>query len=834
MVRTALLATSLSFSLVAAYPVSAAGQEGQTRTTQADTAQAQARPAAIPAADVVVRAEETNASLRQLRARAAADPDIEALSERIPEILTVRDGLVADSASQDPTGATRRALLTLRERWTRYKEQLDNWQSTLVDRSEELGAAQDSLAQTVEVWQVTADTAAEAEYPEVAVQTIASIRSEIEDVAAAIRERVDSVLTLQNQVVELSSEAAEVLARIEATEGAARLGLLRPKQPPIWTALTSEQDRVSWADALEIVRRDLGSIASFIEDSAEDFVVQIVVLFVFMTLVILLGRRAKESTIDDPDIAVAAGLFTRPFSATVLIFLLTMRLFHPTIPIAFLEFGSLLALIPLLRLLPMLLPPRLRPPLYVFAALWLLHASANLLPDGSPPQRLMLLVVTVVSLVAFVWYVRREGKAESQGTLQDITRRLVGTGAVLLAISSLANVFGYVDLAALLTRATLGSVLLAGAVYTGALVILLLLWLLMRTKPAQAIASIRFNTHLLGRRMKTVVKVGSIAAWIAWVLNGFDLLRPVYDAVVWVLKATLSVGSVSISLGNVLAFFLAIWIATLAARFTKFVLDADVLPHLTLPRGVPGAITKVTTYVIIGLGLVTAVAAAGIDLSNIALLAGALGVGIGFGLQNIVSNFVSGLILIFERPIQVGDSVQLDTLSGSVKNIGIRASTVRTWEGAEVLVPNADLIAGRVVNWTLSDRLRRLDIQVGVSYGSDPHKVKEVLLDTLEHNPDCLTSPEPYILFKGFGDSSLDFELRFWTGNFDNWLTIKSEATFAVHDALKEAGIEIPFPQRDLHVRSVDPSVSGTVPNALHAGQPGIPANPDPEQVTDA
>jgi small-conductance mechanosensitive channel len=303
----------------------------------------------------------------------------------------------------------------------------------------------------------------------------------------------------------------------------------------------------------------------------------------------------------------------------------------------------------------------------------------------------------------------------------------------------------------------------------------------------------------------------AIALWVVVTLAAFLLLRPTYELIVTVLLTPLSVGSISISLGDILAFALAIWVATLATRFTKFILEQDVFPHLSLPRGVPGAITKVLSYVIMGLGIVVAVAAAGIDLSSIALLAGALGVGIGFGLQNIVSNFVSGLILIFERPIQVGDSVQLDTLKGTVKNIGIRASTVRTFEGAEVLLPNADLLAGHLVNWTLSDRLRRLDILVGVAYGTDPHQTKEILLEVAKAIPDCLKSPVPYVLFQGFGDSSLDFELRFWTSNFDNWLTIKSDATFDVHDALQKAGIEIPFPQRDLHVRSVDSSVSGAI-----------------------
>ena len=182
---------------------------------------------------------------------------------------------------------------------------------------------------------------------------------------------------------------------------------------------------------------------------------------------------------------------------------------------------------------------------------------------------------------------------------------------------------------------------------------------------------------------------------------------------------------------------------------------------------------------------------------------GALGVGIGFGLQELVNNFVSGLILMFERPIQTGDTVEIGSLIGEVRRIGIRSSTVRTLDGAEVIVPNAKLVSNELVNWTLSDRLRRIDVPVGVAYGTDPSRVIDILVETAGSHPKALQYPSPQALFQGFGDSSLDFVLRFWTGDFDNWRQVRSDATVNVNNALKAAGVEIPFPQRDLHVRSV-------------------------------
>jgi potassium efflux system protein len=226
------------------------------------------------------------------------------------------------------------------------------------------------------------------------------------------------------------------------------------------------------------------------------------------------------------------------------------------------------------------------------------------------------------------------------------------------------------------------------------------------------------------------------------------------------------------------------------------------LPGISLPRGVSQTIIRLTHYAVVTLGFLLAIAASGMDVSKLAILAGGLGVGLGFGLQSVVNNFISGLILMFERPIQVGDTIEIGDLIGRVKSIGIRASTVRTYSGAEVVVPNGNLVASEVVNWTLSDRLRRIELPLGVAHGSDPEQVSKILLSAAAAHEDALTRPEPLAVFLGFGDSALKFELRFWTREFEEWQRIRGEVATQVQRSLAEAGIEIPFPQRTLHLKA--------------------------------
>jgi potassium-dependent mechanosensitive channel len=231
-------------------------------------------------------------------------------------------------------------------------------------------------------------------------------------------------------------------------------------------------------------------------------------------------------------------------------------------------------------------------------------------------------------------------------------------------------------------------------------------------------------------------------------------------------------------------------------------------------RGMPYAASKVTYYILSLMVLLAAVSAAGVDLNKFTVITGAVGVGVGFGLQDIVKNFASGLILLFERPIRVDDTVELSGLVGTVRRIGARSSTIVTGQGAEVIVPNSNLVSSQVINWTLSSQQRRIEIPVGVAYGTDPTVVIDLLIKIVKDRENVMRDPAPAAFFMGFGDSALNFELRFWSVRQDNWFQLKSDISVVIAKTLAEAGIEIPFPQHDLHLRSIDASIGTSLPIA--------------------
>ncbi len=277
-------------------------------------------------------------------------------------------------------------------------------------------------------------------------------------------------------------------------------------------------------------------------------------------------------------------------------------------------------------------------------------------------------------------------------------------------------------------------------------------------------------------------------------------------------------GDVELSLSTViktLGVVVALWFGS---KFFGGILRTTLLDRTHLSEGLKFAVERVTGYVLFGIGALMFLQQAGVNLTNLTVFSGTLGLGLGLGLQSIAKNFASGLVLLFEHAVKVGDRVQVGDLLGDIVHIGSRGAWVRTNENVVMIVPNSEFVEGRVTNWTANDRAVRLSLPLGVSYGSDPERVRTLLMRVAAEHPDVLEKPEPHVAFVGFGDSSLDFHLRIWTiERVTTPRALRSELYFATFAAFKAKGIEIPFPQRDLHLKSI-PS-TGSLPEAGERGE---------------
>jgi potassium-dependent mechanosensitive channel len=625
------------------------------------------------------------------------------------------------------------------------------------------------------------------------------------------QEQLNLVLTVQNQVSQQDQQISDILLRVHQARELERGRLLELDGRPLWETRNSqgvEQDfRTSFRRSIE---RSFTNAKGFLST-------HILALFIFtmLYLLALLGVfkfRLNVAHAARPEVPnEVRQLLDRPFSVALLLALIGTGQFIASAPIGVAFVFYLLYLVPVLRLLVLLTESRLRIFLYVLAGFYALGGVYLLIQLPSFFRREVYALLVLAALLSFGWLARPSRIGPLMSHNRRVRIHLIGVraGLALMAASLVANVVGYVSLAQVLGLSALVGTFVAAALICGVRVLTLILSTVLHTRWARA---------LLGMRTDAVERWGGrllgLVASLLWLKTMMRLLT-IYEGAMGVLSDLLQrpIGfdRLHFTLGGALSVALILLIGYALANAFTFLLNKVVLPKLPLDRGVPNAISTIAYYVLLLLVAGAALSAAGVELNKFTVLTGALGVGLGFGLQNIVNNFISGLILLFERPIHVGDTLEVGGLVGMVRRIGARSSTILTLQGAEVIMPNSNLISNQVINWTLSSQWRRVDVPVGVAYGTDPTRVIKLLVEVAESHPGVLLERPPMAFFLGFGESALKFELRFWCGHQDTWFQLQSDVTVAVATAFSEAGIEIPFPQRDIRIRNINASVAESV-----------------------
>jgi small-conductance mechanosensitive channel len=390
---------------------------------------------------------------------------------------------------------------------------------------------------------------------------------------------------------------------------------------------------------------------------------------------------------------------------------------------------------------------------------------------------------------------------------------------VLFAAVFVTNALGYVALANYLGRGALAAAYLAILLYAAAGILEGLVFFALQIRPLSLLAVVRRHGPLLRRRIARLIRFVAFVAWVLLTLGAFAIRTPVLERIGALINAEINIRSLHLSLGAVLAFAFTLWLAFLISRFTRFVLEEEVFERFRLARGSAYAASTLVHYVILLLGFYAAIAAVGADMTKFAILAGAFGVGIGFGLQNIFNNFFSGLILLFERPVQVGDVIEVGAYTGVVRRIGIRASVIALSDNSLLIIPNGQLISDKVTNRTISSRQKRLELRLRVAYGTDPQRVIEILTATAAAEPSVARQPAPEALLKEFAADALHFDLGFWTDDVAHAPRVQSGVAVAVNAALAHAGIPIALPKQILRVENMEASAADGLRSAREDGR---------------
>jgi small-conductance mechanosensitive channel len=813
-----------------------AAPAGAARAQEADApaAEADQEPAFIPVGNVAPRAEALEERLREIEAELQAAE----VERRVEEELAEVKAEAARAQSRLDATLARAArpseLEAVGASWDDLVGRLELQEDELANRLGRLDEWLVEIRTKTELWRRTRDRARAASLPATVVQQVVQALKALIAAEDGIEAARNAALELQTRVAEQMRALEPSLERLEVARDKLAASLFVRQSEPLWR----------WRPVGGDLRSELGSVArGFAATGAElvDYAARhldrcVAQLLLMLGLAWLFGRVRSELTRDAPRGSLEADPETggspvdalrHPWAAALLAGLFTTRLFHPDRVLGATLLTALLTLPVWLWVLRGMLPRAMQRPLVALAALALAEAVRIGLGPVSLMGRWLLAVELAAGLAAVLWLRRPSRVGQIPAFLGhspwlrvlDAWLRLAIAG---FAIGLLAVFLGYANLAARLSElliwgSVIGASLLAIARMAQAIV--------QNVVEAGRLDSLRMiRSHRQRFLAMTRSGLRALAAfwWVYLLLEGLQLWAPLRTGAAAVLSAQVGYGPAAVSLGGVLAFALTLWVSWMLARLISLALEEEVFARVRMPPGVPFALTTFTRYSVLVVGFLVAMGVLGFSLDRVVLLLSAVGVGIGFGLQNVVNNFVSGVILLFERPIRVGDRVQVDDLLGEVSTIGIRASKVRTFDGSDVIVPNGDFISARVINWTLADRKRRVILPVGVAYGTKPRQVLEILEQVAHANPGVLDDPAPDALFRGFGDSSLDFELRAWTDSDRGWLPVLSDLAVATSEALEAAGISIPFPQRDLHLRNV-PELRDALAEAVRGLRPTEP-----------
>lgn len=757
-----------------------------------------ASPTPIPFSDVIAQADSASSTLKEIAAGASADSTADVVERDLPALTDEINARLEETAQVVQGATSLDKLRSFEADWRTLTKNLPQWKIDLTDRARKFESDLKRLDDLSAKWQKTLDGLKNTETPPEVLARIEEIIQNAAGTRRAIEMQQARIVALQNKVAEQQKRVDDALSSIKQTREVLVGQLLVRDSPPIWSS-----DLWTRTDVSQGIRDSLATqfngLNAFAARNTDKLIIHFLVFVLFAAILIFLRRRARPQVEAEPDLKQAAVIFYLPIpTALVLAILFSSRIYPQTPQILGAIFGAI-ALVPTVVILKKLIDRSLYPVLYSLVVFYFadqLRVIADAVPTVSRP---LFLAEMLGGFLFFLWLYRtRLSETETEDTHRGRVFRTIKIAALVVlpffAVSFLANAFGYVNLARLVGNAVLRSAYIAVILYAAVRIVDGLTVFALRFRPLNLLKMARDYAPTIQNRARKFVRWIAFALWLFVTLEFLTLWEAVFGEVEAILTAKLNLGSLNISASDVLVFFAVVWAAFLLSRFVRFALEEDVYPRLPLAHGIPYAISTILNYVILLAGFFFAVGAAGFDLTKFTILVGAFGVGIGFGLQNIVNNFVSGLILLFERPVKIGDQIKIGDATGTVQRIGIRASLVKQWDNSEIIVPNSKLISENVQNWTFSARQRGIEIPVSIAYGADSHLVIELLKKVAAANPLVAEKPAPQVLLTELGAASLNFKLRAWTKHFDKASQISSELAVAVNQTLAENDIAIAQP----------------------------------------
>ena len=764
--------------------------------TPAPTATATPTPVPpLPLSEIAPAAQTTLAKLKNVEPEAAPDQTAASIQDALPALDRTIDDL-RDQTSK-AAGSAGNSLDTLHNQqlaWGKLEETLKDQSTVLGKRGEALEKESEEVQEISQTWVATRDTPTAADVT-VPPETHDLVSRVIDDARAA----QSRLKARQNRVLELQNRVGALLGRIDAGQelvdqamASAVKTLFVRESAPLWSpeAQFAPDLPGRWSAARH---EQIAQAREFVDAHSTLFAVHAAVFLALLALLLSLRRIVHRWTEDEPHLKRAAPVFNVPVATALVLSFLLMGRQYAGAPRLVHAAVSALALLPTVVLLRRLLARRRHVVLWslvVFTLLDQARAAVDVLPTVS---RWLFCAEMLGATGVFLFLLRlRRGDDPAARTgagrwVSAVYALAVGVFVVALG----ANVLGYARLGTFLGSAALQSAYTAVFLYALLRVIDGLTVIALRVRPVSASRIAQTHRDEVQAQVYTVFRIGAVLLWLQYTLAQLQQYDRLRDWIIDTLDAEHGLGTIHLSLGKLLGFAVAIWLSLLVSRVLRFFLSEEVYERVQLAPGLPYAISTMLNYLVLCVGSLVALGVLGVPLEKFAIVASAFSVGLGFGLQNVINNFVSGVILLFERPVKVGDVIQFGDATGEVRRIGIRASIIRTREGSDIILPNGNLISNQVTNWTYSDRRRAVEVALTVAAGPDPNRVIQILKTAATTEPATEDQPAPEVYITGIAVGGISLIVRAWTHRYEDWIEVRSELNVALLAALAREEIKL-------------------------------------------
>ena len=748
-------------------------------------------PIALP--DIVAEASAAQNTLQEINAELRSDPVKAAVLQGLPNFEREIDVRNAESTRIVRNGPSLDILGQLLMIWQSLSDNASSWGRELTQRATGLDADLARLDNMAQTWNLTANEARAKNAPQDVLNRIGQTVGLIQQTQDSLKSARADILNLQSRLAAEKTRIQIALSTVQQAKQETLNRLLVRESPPIWAlrenTLPSQATRHTFLDQVH-------RLETFVLQEPAKFLTHIALIFSLFLALRWARRGMREWVKEDPTLQRSVPVFDMPIAAAIALSMLFIPMIYPsTTPLLLRAIFGLAALLPAVILLRRLLERRTFPVLYALIVLFFID-EIRLVTVALPLVTRCLFVVQMLGGICFtVWLLRSRSRTASGDDapprLPRTDRWFAQVTLFLLGAALVGNILGYASLSYLLGNSVLRAAYLA-LIFTAASRIVESLAIVgFQVRPLIYSATVRKHRVLLRRRTTQVLRFAIFLLWLNLVLKQFQLSDPLIGEANAVMNTAFALGSFRLSLGQIVGFIVAVWASFLISKFLRFLLQEDVYDRLKLSRGLPYAISSVLHYTVLMIGFFIALAALGVDMTKFTILAGAFSVGVGFGLQNVINNFVSGLIVLFERPIKVGDVIQVGDAIGSVKKIGIRASVVHAQDGSDIIVPNGTLISSEVTNWTFSDRLRAITAQIQVPRNVDQRAASELLRQAADETSGVVKNPAPQAYITTLSSKALTFELRAWTDRYEDWMKIQSDLWAAINSKLEHENISL-------------------------------------------